>query len=267
MVILEFKNVYAGYGKKNVLMDINFKLQKGSFTGIIGPNGSGKSTILKVATRVLKKNSGTVLFNEVEIEEIPLKDFATGISYLPSDIGIAYPYSVNELLLMARYPFHPGLRSSTEKDSQIIKSIAEKMDLIHLLEKSIFQLSEGEKQRVLLAQCLVQQPELIILDEPTSHLDIGYQFSFLDLLKSLQRDTELSILMVLHDLNLASQYCDFLVLLDSGKIVKSGTPHEVLKYEILEQVYKTNLLVYQHPLSKKPYVFGVPSEWKNLTEK
>ncbi|MGB9642804.1 MAG: ABC transporter ATP-binding protein [Candidatus Ratteibacteria bacterium] len=267
MVTLEFKNVSAGYGKNMIIHNISFQMKKGHFLGIIGPNGSGKSTLLRTATKVIKQYTGIILFNGVNIKDIPIKKFAQNISFLPSDIEIAYPYTVIELLAMARYPFLAGFRSPTSQDMEIITSVAEKMDLTQFMNKTIFEMSEGEKQRVLLAQCLVQEPKLVIFDEPTAHLDIGYQFAFLDLLKQYQEHSSLSILAVLHDLNLASQYCDELILLNKGSVVISGNPQKVLHYKILEEVYHTNVLVYPHPISGKPYVFGIPASWKNLTKK
>lgn len=262
MVILEFKKVSAGYEKKMVLYDISFQMEKGTFLGIIGPNGSGKSTLLKIAAKILKQYSGKILFKGIDIREISAIDFARKTSFLPSDIEILYPYTIKEMLLMARYPFSAGFRNPSKEDLEIITLLAEQMGISQFMNKTIFQLSEGEKQRVLLAQCLVQKPELIILDEPTSHLDIGFQFAFLDLLKNLQKKVSLSVVIVLHDLNLASQYCEKLLLLKNGAIVKYGTPAEVIRYEIIEDVYQTNVLVYPHPLSGKPYVFGIPESWK-----
>ncbi len=267
MVILEFKNVCAGYGTYEILHNVDFCMNKGDFVGIIGPNGSGKSTLLKAAAKILKVVSGRILLKDIDINKISLQKFARTVAFLPSDIEITYPYTVKELLLVARYPFAPTFSNPSKKDFEIITSVAKQMDLIPFMERTIFQMSEGEKQRVMLAQCLVQEPEIIMLDEPTAHLDIGFQFSFLDLLKTYQKNSSLSILAVLHDLNLAAQYCNKLILLDKGCVSISGTPHEVLNYQILEKVYQTNVLVYPHPISGKPYVFGVPEEWKNLTEK
>ncbi|HOJ30716.1 MAG TPA: ABC transporter ATP-binding protein [bacterium] len=267
MVILELKNVSARYGKKEILHDISFQMKKGHFLGIIGPNGSGKSTLLKTATKIIRQYTGTVFFNGTDIKTIPVHQFAKNISFLPSDIEIAYPYTVKELLIMARYPFTSGFRNPTSRDIEIVNAVVKQMGLTQFINRTIVEMSEGEKQRVLLAQCLVQQPQLVIFDEPTAHLDIGYQFSFLDLLKQYQENSSLSILAVLHDLNLASQYCDELVMLNEGSVVSAGNPHEVIQYKILEEVYRTNVLVYPHPISGKPYVFGIPVSWKNLTKK
>ncbi|MCM8759578.1 MAG: ABC transporter ATP-binding protein [Candidatus Omnitrophica bacterium] len=265
MVILELNNVSAGYGKDEIIHNISFKLEKGFFLGIIGPNGSGKSTLLRVVSRIIKKYKGEIFFYGTEIRKISNRLLSRKISFLPSDIEIAYPYTVKELLIMARYPFLTGLQNPSARDLNVINYVIHQMELTKFLDRTIFQMSEGEKQRVLLAQCLAQEPELLMLDEPTSHLDIGFQFGFLDLLKKLQEQSSLSILAVLHDLNLASQYCDNLLLLENGSIVKFGDVKDVIKFEIIEKVYKTNVLVYPHPISKKPYVFGVPECWKNLT--
>ncbi|MCM8814728.1 MAG: ABC transporter ATP-binding protein [Candidatus Omnitrophica bacterium] len=267
MVILQFKNVSAGYVKEEIIHNISFQMEKGHFLGVIGPNGSGKSTLLKTSVKILKYSKGKVLFKDTDIREIPAREFAKSVSFLPSDIEIAYPYTVKELLLMGRYPFSSGFRNPSKKDLEIVVSISKQMGLTQFLDRTILQMSEGERQRVLLAQCLVQEPELIVLDEPTSHLDIGYQFAFLDLLKSLQRRSGLSILAVLHDLNLASQYCDRILLLKNGSVARFGKVQDVIRFEIIEDVYQTSVLVYPHPISGKPYVFGIPESWKNLTGK
>ncbi|MCM8821262.1 MAG: ABC transporter ATP-binding protein [Candidatus Omnitrophica bacterium] len=267
MVILEFKNVSAAYGKEEILHNISFQMKKGNFVGVIGPNGSGKSTLLKTAVKILRHSKGQVLFKNTDTGKISARDFAKSVSFLPSDIEIAYPYTVKELLLMARYPFSSDFRNPSKRDIEIIVSISKQMELTPFFDRTIFQMSEGEKQRVLLAQCLVQEPELIVLDEPTSHLDIGFQFAFLDLLKTLQKTSDLSILAALHDLNLASQYCENILLLKNGSVIKFGEVQDVIKFEIIEDVYHTNVLVYPHPVSGKPYVFGIPESWKNLTEK
>lgn len=267
MVMLELKNIFSGYGRYEILQDVNFCMNKGDFVGIIGPNGSGKSTLLKTVARIVKPSSGKILLKNTDINKISLHRFAKTIAFLPSDIEITYPYTVKDLLLMARYPFTSAISSPSKKDIEVVAYIAKQMDLTLFMERSIFQMSEGEKQRVMLAQCLVQEPELILLDEPTAHLDIGFQFSFLDLLKAYQKNSSLSILAVLHDLNLASQYCDKLILLNKGSVSASGTPDDVLNYQTLEKVYQTCVLVYPHPISGKPYVFGIPAEWKNLTLK
>ncbi|MCM8764295.1 MAG: ABC transporter ATP-binding protein [Candidatus Omnitrophica bacterium] len=267
MVILEFKNVSAAYGREEILHNISFQMEKGHFLGIIGPNGSGKSTLLKTAVRILRHSKGQVLFKNIDTRNISARELAKSVSFLPSDIEIAYPYTVKELLLMARYPFSSEFRSPGREDIEIIISVAKQMELSQFLDRTIYQMSEGEKQRVLLAQCLVQEPELIILDEPTSHLDIGFQFAFLDLLKNLQIKSGLSVMAVLHDLNLASQYSERILLLKNGSVAKFGAVQDVIRYEIIEDVYHTNVLVYPHPISGKPYVFGIPESWKNLTKK
>jgi len=264
MVILECNNVCSSYGRYEVLHNITFYVDRGDFVGIIGPNGSGKSTLLKTCAKILKPASGKILLNNIDINTISIQKFARDVAFLPSDIEIVYPYTVRELLLMARYPFLRTFRGPSKADFEAIIDVARQLELTPFMEKNIFQVSEGEKQRVMLAQCLVQEPKLIFLDEPTAHLDIGFQFSFLDLLKIYQKKYLLSILVVLHDLNLASQYCDKIVLLDKGNVCISGTPSEVLNYQILEKVYQTSVLVYPHPLSGKPYVFGVPTEWKTF---
>jgi iron complex transport system ATP-binding protein len=263
MVILSFENVAAGYGSKQVLKGINFHINRGESVGIVGPNGSGKTTLLRVIARALPPSQGRVLLFERNLNAIPRTEFSKIVSFLPSAMEINYPYTVREFVEMARYPFTGFMQRTDERGRTIINNVIQNFNISDLLQKTISELSEGEKQRVYLAQCLAQEPQLLLLDEPTSHLDIGHQFYFLDMLKRNQVAEGMTVLSIFHDLNLAAQYCDRVVMLNNGRIAAIGTPTEVLTYEIIEAVYRTAVLVYPHPISGKPYVFGIPSQWRD----
>ena len=252
--LLDVSNLSGGYGSKMVIKDVSFDVEKGQFLGIIGPNGSGKSTLLRLMSRALPPQKGKITFEDIDITKIQLKEFCRKVAFVPQDTLINFSFSVWEIVLMGRVPHLKRLQFETKKDFEIAEKALLLTSSSELKERDINQLSAGERQRVIIAKALAQEPALLFLDEPTSHLDIGYQIQILDLLKTLNRNKGLTIIMVLHDLNLASEYCDKLILLNKGKIFKAGTPREVLTYQSIEAVYKTVVVVNENPISSKPYV-------------
>lgn len=258
--LLKVDKLFGGYGKVIVIKDVSFDIKRGEFLGIIGPNGSGKSTLLRLMSRVLSPEEGTLLFENKDITTIRLKELCQKIAFVPQDTLISFSFSVWEIVLMGRIPHLGRLQLETKKDFAVAENSLSLTDSLQLKDKSIDQLSAGERQRVIIAKALAQEPTLLLLDEPTSHLDIGHQIEILDLLRKLNRETNLSIVMVLHDLNLASEYCNRIILLNEGKIFKSGSPDEVLTYQNIEAVYKTIVIVNKNPLSSKPYVMLVSGE-------
>jgi len=258
--ILEFDQLFGGYGREVILKDISFKVKPGEFLGIIGPNGSGKSTLLRLASKFLAPQKGKVLFENKNTAKIKLKEFSQKLAFVPQETLIDFSFSVWEIVLMGRIPHLKRLQLQTKKDFAIAEKALLVTDSLHLKDKPINQLSAGERQRVIIAKALAQEPTLLFLDEPTSHLDIGHQIQILDLLKKLNREINLTIVVVLHDLNSASSYCDRLILLDQGKIFKDAAPSEVLTYQNIEAVYKTLVLVKKNPFSSKPYVILISQD-------
>jgi iron complex transport system ATP-binding protein len=161
---------------------------------------------------------------------------------------------------MGRYPHRKRLASPRQNDREIVQQSLTLTDTVHLKERKLNELSGGERQRVVLAQALAQKPKLLLLDEPTSHLDIGHQIAILDVIKRLNRQDSLTVITVLHDLNLASEYCDRLALMDEGSLMATGTPHEVLTYQNIEKAYKTIAVVKDNPLTHKPHIFPISKE-------
>ena len=260
--LLKTKGLYGGYGKEIILHDISFDVAKGEFLGIIGPNGSGKSTLLKLMSRVLSPQNGAVSFEGKDIFQMKLDQFCRKVAFVPQDTLINFSFSVWEIVLMGRIPHLGRLQLETKKDFAIAERALSLTDSTYLREKGIDQLSAGERQRTIIAKALAQEPVLVFLDEPTSHLDIGHQIQIMDLLRKLNRETSLTIVIVLHDLNLASEYCDRLILLDEGKIFEDGTPEEILTYQNIESVYKTVVVVKKNPISSRPHVMLVSEEEK-----
>ncbi|MFH1202260.1 MAG: ABC transporter ATP-binding protein [Candidatus Omnitrophota bacterium] len=260
--LLKINNLWGGYGKEMVIKNVSFEIKRGDFLGIIGPNGSGKSTLLRLMSRALNPQKGNIALEDIDISKTDLKEFCCKVAFVPQDTLINFDFGVFEIVLMGRIPHLKRLQLETRKDFLIAEEALSLTDTLYLKERQIDRLSAGERQRVIIAKALTQEPILLFLDEPTSHLDIGHQIQILDLLKKLNRERGLTIVMVLHDLNLASEYCNRLVLLDEGKIFKEGSPYEVLTYQNIETVYKTVVVVNKNPISQKPYVLLVPRENK-----
>jgi len=253
-VLLKADQVWGGYSQAPVVKGVSLEIRRGEFVGLIGPNGSGKSTLLKLMTRVLSPQKGTVSYEGQNIADMALKDLARKTAFVPQDTWVHFPFTVEEVVLMGRVPHLRRLQSETKKDFSIADDALTLTGARHLKGQEIDKLSAGDRQRVIVAKALAQEPELLFLDEPTSHLDIGHQVRLLDMLRDLNREKKLTVLIVLHDLNLAGEYCDRLLLLEDGRLFREGAPREVLTYANIETVYKTVVVVKENPISSKPYV-------------
>ena len=258
--LVKVDKLSGGYHKTLVVKDIFFTIKKGDFLGIIGPNGSGKSTLLRLMSRALSPSSGSIAFEGKDIGQMPLKEFCRKVAFVLQDTLINFSFSVEEIVLMGRIPHLRRMQFETKSDFSITHHALSLTDTLYIKEKAIDELSAGERQRVIIAKALAQEPMLLFLDEPTTHLDIGHQVQILDLLKKLNRETNLTIVMVLHDLNLASEYCNRLILLNEGKIFKDDFPEKVLTYQKIEEVYKTIVVVNKNPISSKPNIMLVSKE-------
>lgn len=260
--LLEINSLSCGYGKKIILEDISFEIREGEFVGIIGPNGVGKSTLLKTILKIIHPLKGRIIFKGKDISGLSQKSLARNIAYVPQQTQAWFSFSVLEILMMGRYPFLRRYEAERRIDWEIMRKKIELTGIENLISANLDELSLGEKQMVFITRALVQEPLLLFLDEPSAHLDIGHEIKIFDLLERLNREDSLSVITVLHDLNLASQYCSRLVLLSEGRIKKIGTPREVLDYKIIEETYKTVVVVKENPLTKKPQVFTIPEQFR-----
>jgi iron complex transport system ATP-binding protein len=258
--LLKTSNLCGGYSSDIVIKNVSLEIKKGDFLGIIGPNGSGKSTLLRLMTKAMPPREGEITFEDERLSCIPLKEFCRKVAFVPQDTMINFSFSVWEIVLMGRIPHLGRLEFETQKDFSAGRQALSLTDALHLKERQVDELSAGERQRVVIARALTQEPRLLFLDEPTAHLDIGHQIQILDLLKRLNQRHGLAIVVVLHDLNLAGEYCKRIILLNEGEIFKEGTPDEVLTYQNIEEVYKTIVLVNRNPVSSKPYIVLVSKE-------
>lgn len=259
--LLDVKNVTTGYRKEPVLKEVDLPVAKGDLVGIIGPNGSGKTTLLKTATRILKPWQGEVLINGRSVWGVSQKEIARDVAVV-SQAAEPVMMTVYDYILLGRFPYYSSFQFvENVRDETIARKYMELTDTIRLKDALMSEISGGERQLAQIARALTQEPEILFLDEPTAHLDITHQVKVLDLIKHLNQVLELTVVMVLHDLNLASEYCNRLTLLDKeGRTHKTGTPHEVLTYEIIEQIYNTPVIVEKNPLSNKPFVLLVTAD-------
>jgi len=258
--ILEVKNLICGYDSRFFLEDVNLKVDEKEFIGIIGPNGSGKTTLLRAITRVLKPKSGTISFNGRDLWSIGPGQLACKVAVV-SQKSESANMSVEEYILLGRTPHYKRFQLlETQKDFDIAARCMALTETECLKNKLMDEISGGERQLALIARALTQEPELLLLDEPTTFLDITHQINILDLIKRLNRELNLTVMMVLHDLNLASEYCDRLVLLNKGRIHKMGRPEEVIDYRTIEEVYRTLVVIDKNPISLKPHLFTVTED-------
>ena len=252
--MIEVHSISFRYFPNWVLQDISFQVGKGEFIGLIGPNGAGKTTLLKLLYRLLVPQQGEVLYEFVPFKKMSRKDIAKKIAVVAQETYPLFPFRVIEIVLTGRSPYLGHLMFESGRDLEIAKKAMEWTEILPIAERSIDELSGGERKRVFIARALAQEPEVILLDEPTANLDIHHQIEFLELILSLNRERGLTIIMASHDLNLASEFCDRLILLHKGRIYKMGSPTEVITRENIEQVYGCGVWVDQNPVSGMPRV-------------
>ncbi|MDD2629466.1 MAG: heme ABC transporter ATP-binding protein [Limnochordia bacterium] len=260
LALLRVSGVSFAYDHKLVLDDISFQVSSNDFIGIIGPNGSGKSTLLKNLNRILSYQEGRVELDGVELSKIPYQQLACRMAYVGQDTQVTFAFSVEDVVLMGRHPHIRRFKGEGVSDWQVVRRVMEATRIAHLASRRITELSGGERQRVLLAKALAQEPDVLLLDEPTSHLDINHQLEFFDLLQELNTQQGLTVITVLHDLNLAALYCKKLLLLDQGSIFAFGNADEVLTRENIRAVYNTDVEIYQHPVNHRPQVMLLPKQ-------
>lgn len=251
---LELQNVWLAYGGNVVVKGVTFQLLPGEIAGLIGPNGSGKSTIIKAISRVIPTHSGKILLDGEDISRIPRKDLARLLGVVPQMPLLPSAFTAFEIVLMGRNPHLGLLQYEGEKELTITWRAMEMTATQPLAERRIGELSGGEIQRLIIARVLTQEPKAILLDEPTANLDIRHQVEILDLIRSLCRNDNLTVLAALHDLNLAAQYCDKLILINNGQVHAQGTPKEVINSQNIEEVYGAEGCVYPHPINGLPAV-------------
>jgi iron complex transport system ATP-binding protein len=249
---LSVKNLTFHYPDVPVLRDISFDVPSGDFLSLLGPNGSGKSTLLRLLDRILLPESGTIALNDRPIGGMTRRELAANIAYVPQDASWVFPYTVLEVVLMGRSPYVGRSGFENEQDLEIARETMRLTDIDHLAAKLITEVSGGERQRVLIARALSQQPGILLLDEPNAHLDICHQIEIFQILRQQNEQRRLTIVSVSHDLNLAAAFSKRVLLLDNrgsdgATVFAVGSPQDVLTEPAIQQVYKTPVLVDRLP--------------------
>lgn len=258
--LLEIIRLSCGYGDKKILTDISLAIDTKEIVTIIGPNGSGKTTLLRAVSRILAPREGKVLLSGVDIHKMTPEKLARQIAVV-GQFREPVAMTVKQYVLLGRIPFYTRFQFiETERDRTLADRYIRLTGIAGCENKRLNELSGGQMQLAAIARALAQEPKLLLLDEPTAHLDITHQARILDLIRRLNRELSITVLMVLHDLNLASEYSHRLMLLKEGQQVACGKPDLVLTYKAVEAVYDTTVLVDKNPLSGRPYVFLVTEE-------
>ena len=258
-IAAEAKDITVGYGEHTVLKSVSLAIEQGGFLGILGPNGCGKTTFLRSLSKVLKPEDGVVYIDGKTVSSYDAKTFAKTVGCVSQETETGFEFSVRDIVLMGRHPHIGRLAPLTAGDYAIADEAMRFTNTLQFKDRLVTELSGGERQRVLIAKTLAQQPKILLLDEPTNHLDVCHQIEILQLIRSLT--PKITVIGVLHDLNLASYFCDRIVLMEKGQILSVGTPAEVLTPERVYDVFSVRMIVSPHPVTGKPYLipeYGIP---------
>lgn len=251
--MIKLSKVHKSYGQVSVLHDVDWDVNRGEFWGVIGPNGSGKSTLLSLISGVEVADSGDIRIETQSVTSYGRKDLSRKMAVLQQDGLPIIHYSVREVIEMGRFPFQDWMgRDKLQEPERLIDDILDKLDLSEMSERPLNELSGGQRQRVALGKVMAQQPSILLLDEPTTYLDIRYQLQFMDLISEWRQREDLTIVAVMHDLNLAAQYCDKLIVLDKGGVKAAGAPLDIVTTEMLETVFGVRAVILPHPDSGVP---------------
>ncbi len=243
-----------------ILDDLSFQVAEGDVLGIVGPNGSGKTSLLKLLARLASPQQGGITLFGRDLTEMGQDEIARVVGVVPQDTQQLFPFTVAETVLMGRFPHRPrdrwgsGFEWESGEDMAIAEEAMMTMDVLHLAPRAVTDLSGGERQRTMIARALAQAPRVLLLDEPTAFLDLQHQVEIGSVLRRLNAEHGLTVILVSHDMNLVSQYCDRILLLADGQVVRLGSPEEVIEPMVLEQVYRCKVLIDRHPISGMPRV-------------
>jgi len=266
MTAVQLEHVSFAYSDGLVLQDANLSIDEGELVGLIGPNGSGKTTLLKLISGVLYPSQGEIHLDGLSLKRLKRKKVAQRVAMVPQQFHMPFAFRVEEVVMLGRTPFLRMLSERGEKEMDIVSQAIEVVGIKPLAQRFFNELSGGERQKVILAMALAQQPRLLLLDEPTAHLDISHQVEILQLVRSLNEEQGTTIIAAMHDLNLASLYFQRLIMLKEGRIFADGTPREVLTPHLIQEVFSASVQVQPHPLlANVPHIVVLPIE--NATSK
>ncbi|NMP31732.1 ABC transporter ATP-binding protein [Thalassotalea sp. M1531] len=253
---LSVTNLWWLANRQNILENISFSIEPGEFVGLLGPNGAGKSSLLRCIYRYIEPSKGQIEYSGKSIWQISQQEYAKQLAVVLQETPSHFNLSVSDVVSLGLLPNTSIWHRTSEKEKYLVEQAIEKVSMSEKKCQAFEQLSGGEKQRVLIARAIVQQPQLLIMDEPTSHLDIKYQIQIIELAKSLG----ITVLASFHDLNLASVFCDRLLVLNQGRLVANGTPNDVIDCALLHEVFGVNSDIKPHPQNKAPHITYFYSE-------
>jgi iron complex transport system ATP-binding protein len=255
---LDFIDVSAGYRDTRIIQDLSFSIQEGEIAGVIGPNGAGKTTLLRAITGLIRHAAGTVRLFGQDVTALAARERARLVGVVPQDLETPMAFTVEEIVAMGRTASIGRWCAPSAEDRRGIERAMAYTDVIDMRGRPFTELSGGERQRVVIAMVLAQQPRLILMDEPTSHLDMNHRLEVMEIVERLNREQRVTVLIVSHDLNLSAEFCRRLILLDRGRLVADGTPRDVLNEELLRRVYHCEVRVQQSPASGAVLVLPAP---------
>lgn len=258
LLALEVECIRCGYGAADVLKGVSFALSTGEFIGVIGPNGSGKSTLVRSVTRILPLREGRVSILGKDVRKCDRRELAREVAVVPQRNHIPFQFTVEQVVWMGRNPHLGRLSPVQPHDRTAVDSAIEWADVVHLRGRLVDELSGGEFQRVIIARALAQEPKLLLLDEPTSQLDINHTADIFDLLRRLNREQSLTVMCISHDLNSAALYAQRLLLMADGHVLADGSPDEIITEENILKAYGARTIVRKSPAADRPQVSLVP---------
>ena len=264
---IETRQLTFAYDGQRVLRQVGLCVEPGEVVGLLGPNGSGKSTLIKIVSAVLKGYQGSARIDDREVRELDRRELARMLAVVPQESVFGFPFTALEIALMGRHPHLAGLAFESEADIELAREGLRRCGCEELGARPIHELSAGERQRVVFARALVQQPRALLLDEPASFLDIRHQVELYDIVRSLVEQRGCSVLTVMHDLNLAAEYCDRIYLLRHGEVAAEGPTAEVLTYSNLKRVFETEVYVDTNSLTGKLLVVPISGRTRNDLER
>jgi iron complex transport system ATP-binding protein len=252
--MLKINNLSVFYGDRQILHEIQLEVHSGEIVALLGPNGAGKSTLIRSISGVIPIRNGNIFVDQKDVTSLSTMERARHISVVPQAVSIPPAFTVWETVLLGRTPYLNFLGQTSAKDEAIARQALEQVDVLHLIEKRMNEISGGEQQRVLLARTLAQDTPILLMDEPTTHLDISHQIDLLKLITKQAREKSLTVLIALHDLNLASMFADRIAIVQNGLLCVAGTPQETLTSEIINSVYNVPVHVVSHPQTGVPFI-------------
>ncbi len=270
MDMVQVKNLSFAYNGSPVLKDLSFDVKENAFISVLGPNGSGKSTLVNLLSRVLAPYQGSIRIGGRDLSRLSAKDAAKLVAVVPQSTNPGFNFTVKEIVAMGRYPYISRMESMGASDKKVVDQVISKTKLEGFADRRYHALSGGEKQRVIIAQALVQDTPLILLDEPTSHLDISFQIELMDIFKRLNREDKKTVIGIFHDINLAIQYSDKALFLKEGALFDYGAIEDVITEDNIERVFSSEVYVAKNPFTGKLYInptFNAqPARSKNIKD-